>query len=389
MRIYKKFSGWKQNAGCLALAWCLTVVGISSAQTTAPTTSPAPLPPVSSPEIHGDGRITFRLRASGASKVSVDMGGMTEPAPMSMDGKGVWSVTLGPFAPQIYEYGFRVDGVRMLDPANPIYQPAPSMTTSLVEIPAAKPLYYDYQNVPHGTVRVETYDSKSLGRMRNLRVYTPAGYDRDSAARYPVLYLLHGSGDNEATWSSGVGRAGWIADNLIAAGNAKPMLIVMTDGHAVIPIQSGRDPKATLANLLAYQADLLGDVIPFVEANYRVLPDREHRAIIGLSMGGRQSLTIGLEHLDLFAWVGGMSAVAPTPETTFADVLKDPAATNERLKLLYYCCGKADPLMVGARQFDGLLSERGIRHQFVEITGGHEWRTWRPALRDFLELIFR
>jgi enterochelin esterase-like enzyme len=367
----------------------LIMAGLANGQTTGPTTSRAPLLPVNSPEIHGDGRVTFRLRAAGATAVSVSVdpgGGMT---PMVKDSQGVWSATVGPLGADIYEYGFRVDGVRMLDPANPVVQPGRAPTTSLLEIPAEEPRYYDFQDVPHGVVRLEMYRSKSLGRLRAMRVYTPAGYDQNSQARYPVLFLLHGYGDTEATWSSGAGRAPWIADDLIAEGKATPMIIVMPDGHAVVPPGSGRDAKATLGNLLAFESDLIGDVILNVEANYRVEPGRENRAIIGLSMGGRQSLTIGLQRLDLFAWVGGMSAVAPTPETTFAGILKDPQGANERLKLLWFCCGKGDPLMVGAREFDGLLSQHGIHHQFVEFPGEHEWGVWRPALREFLGLIFK
>jgi enterochelin esterase-like enzyme len=279
----------------------LGMAALAHAQSTAPATTTAPEPPVVSPEVHSDGTVTFRLRAPGATTVSVSIESLSGTTAMTKDRQGVWSATLGPLPPDVYTYGFSVDGVRMLDPANPAVQPRRSLTASLFEVPAAKPRYYDFQPVSHGVVRLEEYWSKSLGRLRTLRVYTPPGYDQDSRVRYPVLFLLHGYGDNESTWAGGAGRASWIADNLLAQGQATPMIIVMPDGHAVAPVGSGHDPKANLRNLQAFEGDLLHDVIPFLEANYRVQAGREHRAIIGVSMGGRQSLTIGLQHPELFA----------------------------------------------------------------------------------------
>ena len=166
------------------------------------------------------------------------------------------------------------------------------------------------------------------------------------------------------------------------------MIIVMPGGHAVVPPESGRDPKATLRNLLAFEGDLLQDVIPFIETNYRVASGPEYRAIIGPSMGGRQSMTIGLQNPALFAWMGGMSASLPTPESTLTNLFKNPGFSNDRLKLLWFCCGTSDPLLPEVRHLDELLNEHGIRHQFHEFAGGHGWPTWRPALADFLELIF-
>ena len=332
--------------------------------------------------------VTFRLRDAGATNVTVSLESVSNAVPMIKDAQGVWSATLGLLPPDVYAYGFSVDGLRTLDPANPDVQPRRSLTASLFEVPAAVPQYYDFQPVPHGVIRLEHYQSKSLGRMRTLLVYTPPGYDQHPRARYPVLYLLHGYGDNEATWT-GAGRAPWIADNLLAAGKATPMIIVMPDGHAVVPPESGRDPQATLRNLLAFEDDFLHDAMPFVETNYRTQADPEHRAVIGPSMGGRQSLTIGLQNPNLFAWTGGMSASLPTPELTLTNLLKNPAGANGRLKFVWFCCGQSDPLLPKVRDMDGLLNGHGIRHQYHEYPGGHGWPVWRPALADFLELLFK
>jgi len=360
----------------------------AAAPTTLPSTSSAPLLPVDSPQIDPDSSVTFRLRAPSAQSAAVSIESRPGQTPMTKDSHGVWSATVGPLPPNVYAYGFVVDGLHVLDPANPDIQPRRALTASLFEIPAKEPQYYDYQEVPHGIVRLEYYQSKSLGRLRQMRIYTPPGYDQNTGKRYPVLYLLHGYGDNQATWC-GAGRAPWIADNLIAEGQAPPMIIVMPDGHAVVPLQSGRDPKATLHNLLEFQRDLLQDIIPRVENEYRVKGDRLDRAIIGPSMGGRQALTIGLSHPELFAWVGGMSGGVADPKVTLADCLGDPQATNARLKLLWFCCGTSDPLMAGNRQLDALFTSAGIRHQFVPLAGAHGWDVWRPALKEFLGKIFQ
>jgi len=374
------------------LKWaCLVVLGTAlaaSAQSTAPETRPAVLQPVISPQVYANGTVMFRLRAPTAGKVSVTIEAAGAPMTMSRDKEGIWSVLAPPLLPDVYIYGFNVDGVRMLDPANPDVQPRRSLISSLFEIYAATPQYYDFQNVPHGVVRVERYFSKSLGRIRSMRVYTPPGYDQDLSQRYPVLFLLHGYGDDDATWT-GAGRAPWIEDNLIAEKKAVPMVIVMPDCHAVVPPESGHTPAATLKNLLEFQGDLLGDVLPYIQGNYRVKEAAVDRAIIGPSMGGRQGLTIGLTHLNLFGWVGGMSASLPDPDATLADESGEAAKTRRELQSLWFCCGTDDPLMVQNQQFDQLLTRDGIAHHFQSYPGGHGWPTWRPALRDYLQIVFQ
>ncbi len=254
--------------------------------------------------------------------------------------------------------------------------------TSILAIPATPPALHDFQDVPHGKVSLHTYRSRSLERLRPVQVYTPPGYDADSARRFPTLYLFHGNGDNEATWVAH-GHAHWILDNLIAAGRAQPMIVVMLDGHAVPPGQS--TPEARQRNVSAFERDLLDDAMPFIAAHYRTRENAADRAIIGLSMGGGQSLNIGLGHPGRFAWVGGMSSsVRERPET-----LNDAAKFNAQLRLLWFACGRDDFLRKANQELDAALKAKGIRHTYVETDGGHAWPVWRRYLAEFAPLVFR
>lgn len=340
-----------------------------------------------SPEIHPDRTVTFRVRAPNATNVSVSGEGIGRATQMERDERGVWSATIGPLEPNLYSYSFVLDGFRILDPANPVVKPELLPSTSVLYVPGDKPLIIDFDpSVPHGTVRLHEYESKSLGKLRGLRVYTPPGYDQNSRAKYPVLYLLHGAGDNQDTWTE-FGHAHFILDNLIARGKARPMIVVMPDGHASFAQPQNTSTNAAGRNMAAFERDFTEDIMPFVEKNYRVRPGRENHAIVGLSMGGGQSLTIGLNHLDLFAWVGGMSSSVPNQET-FAGLLKDPKVTNKKLMLLWFACGQSDGLLARNKQLDGTLTEHGVRHTFVTTDGAHEWRVWRGNLEAFAPLIF-
>ena len=338
-------------------------------------------PPVVSPEVLADRKVTFRIRAPQAQKVQFNGEWQGGSKAMEKDDQGVWSVTVGPLEPDVWSYSFTVDGVTTADPANPLLKPMRSPRSSAFTVPGDPPRLHEFQKVPHGTVRLHDYESTALGRVRPLRVYTPPGYDRDATTRYPVLYLFHGSGDNEATWTS-FGHAHWIADNLIAQGKSKPMILVMPDGHAVT------GPDARDKNVSGFLKDLIDDVMPFVESNYRTLADREHRGIVGLSMGGGQSLTGGLNHLDKFAWVGGFSSAIREPETTVATALADPAATNAKLRLLWIACGKDDRLVENAKTLSEVLKKRDIRHELKVTDGNHSWPVWRKYLGEFLPLLF-
>lgn len=337
-----------------------------------------PRVPTQSPEVAADGRVTFRLRAPKVGAVVVAGQWGTEPAAMTKGEGDVWSVTVGPIAPGVWEYSFRVDDLQMIDPGNPAIKPMREPRTSILHIPGQPPLLHDFQDVPHGVLHSHSYFSKSLGRLRELAVYTPPGYDKQAEARFPTLYLQHGSGDNQATWVVH-GKAHWILDNLIAQGKARPMVVVMMDGHAALDRQ---------ANTQAFERDLLEDVMPFVEANYRVKTDAGNRCIAGLSMGGGQSLTIGLNHLDQFAWVAGFSASAPSREAV-ATALDNPAATNEKLELLWIACGKDDFLLKRNEEFIALLKDKGIQHEWRLTEGNHSWPVWRIYLSELAPKLFQ
>ena len=339
-------------------------------------------PPVRSPEVQSDGRVTFRLQAAKAAEVW--LGGQWRNGRVSM-AKGsndVWSVTAGPIEPGVWEYSFQVDGLTMIDPLNPIFKPMREPRTSILHLPSQPPALYDFQRVPHGVVRQHTYDSKSLGRLRELCVYTPPGYDQKTHTKYPTLYLQHGSGDNQATWTTH-GKAHWILDNLIAQRRAKPMVVVMMDGHAAIP----GGPSGMTNNTALFESDLFKEVLPFIEANYRVKSGAANRAIVGLSMGGGQSLTIGLNHLDTFGWVGGFSASVPKAETV-AKALAKPDATNKKLKLLWIGCGKDDFLLKRNEEFLAALKEKNIHHEWHLTDGAHSWPVWRNYLGEFVPRLF-
>jgi enterochelin esterase family protein len=299
---------------------------------------------------------------------------------MTRDESGVWSVTVGPVVSGIHEYSFNVDGLSMIDPGNRAIKPMRNPRTSILDLPGRPPALHDFQDVPHSRVGLHWYASKSLGRIRPLQVYTPPGYDANTATRFPTLYLFHGSGDNEATWVAH-GHAHWIFDNLFAQKRAQPMIVVMLDGHAVPP-GGTTDRSAALA---AFERDLLEDAMPFVAANYRTREEAAQRAIIGLSMGGGQSLNIGLKHPGRFAWVGGMSSSVGGA----ADLLGDGAALNRQLKLLWFACGKEDFLLRANQELAAAMTAKNVRHTYVETEGNHSWPVWRKYLADFAPLIFR
>lgn len=342
-------------------------------------------PPLVSPEVDAERRVTFRLRAPDAKKVVASGQFSREKVDLVRDGEGIWTATVGPVAPGLYEYSLSVDGVSMIDPANPHIKPMRAPRTSILEVPGDPPLVTEYQDVPHGTVRVHHYRSRTLGRVRRLHVYTPPDYDRKSAARYPTLYLQHGHGDNDATWTVH-GRAHFVLDNLIARGAARPMVIVMMDGHA-IPPEAVPAPERLGDNTTAFGRELVEEVIPFVQASYRVRPEAQARALVGLSMGGHQALSVGLAHPDTFAWVGSFSGAAPDA-AALGPRLADPAALNRKLRWLWIGCGKEDFLLPRNEALIALLREKGVEHVWRLTEGGHSWPVWREYLAEVLPQLF-
>ena len=335
-----------------------------------------------SPEVHRDSRVTFRLRAPQATVVEVNAGFAQGNQPMKKDENGLWSITLEPVEPDIYEYIFLVDGLQIVDPSNSWLKVWLRNSKNLVEIPGNKPMFYEEQQVLHGTVHIHKYQSKSLGVPRQLYLYTPPGYETNQDTKYPVLYLFHGFGDKEDAWT-GIGRANLIMDNLIAENKTKPFIIVMPYGHT----PSSPPVMRSIGRYKAYEKDLIEDIIPYVRKCYRVSTEQKDRAIAGLSMGGGQSLTIGLGNLDLFGWVGAFSSAIP--EQDLGKLLAKPESINEKLELLWIGCGRKDFLIEANQKFLERLKTEKIKHVGNITEGAHEWRIWRNYLNELAPLLFK
>lgn len=345
----------------------------------------APPAPTISPEIQEDRKVTFRFRAPNAKEVTVAGQGISGKVPLTKGDNGDWSATVGPIDPGVYEYSFTVDGVQMIDPSNSAIKPQRQPRTSILHIASKMPSVWDFQDVPHGTVHQHGYLSKTVKGLREFYVYTPPSYERNTAAKYPVLYLIHGFGDNDATWTQH-GKAQWILDNLIAQQKAKPMIVVMPDGHPIAPGTAPRDQYGK-ANTEALEREIIDEMVPMIENVYRVRTDAAGRAIAGLSMGGGHSLNTGLKHLDTFAWIGAFSAGIPGQDQ-MADLFANPESINQKLKLFWIACGTNDFLISRNRELDAKLTEKGIRHTWLETEGDHSWPVWRRYLADFAPLIF-
>lgn len=347
--------------------------------------------PISSPEVAADGQVTFRLLAPKATEVTLTGEFMKGSKGLQKDEKGVWSVTIGPLQPEVYNYNFTIDGVRTIDPGNPNVKTGstPSTIASILEVKGNSPAFYDGQPVPHGEVHTLWYHSKAIGSLRRVTVYTPPGYHRNQNERYSVLYLLHGANADETAWVR-LGRANLILDTLFAAGKVKPVIVVMPFGYGVPPGSpaAGSGPSQ---NTALFARDLVEDVLPLVQSGYRTYTDRDHRAIAGLSMGGGQALTIGLSRVDLFSNVAGFSAALRPAEfnKTFAGIIADPKATNEKLRLLWVGCGTEDGLFAASKSFSQFLKDQNVKHTFRETTGAHTWMVWRRYLHEVAPLLFR
>jgi enterochelin esterase-like enzyme len=384
---------------CLFVA--IAVNGFAPAQQPADDSRPASSNVLNAqyPRVHADGRVTFRFTAPGARKVQLQPGGADNglgKGPIDMtaldDGKGVWTITLPPVVPGFHYYWFLVDGVAVNDPSSETYF-GWGRQTSGIDVPEAGADYYEPRDVPHGDLRVRWYRSKTTGAWRRAYVYTPPGYDRELKTRYPVLYLQHGAGENETSWTK-QGRANLILDNLLADKRARPMLIVMETGYATkvgaTPVP-GPTGSPTMPN--AFEQVLTGDLIPMIDAEYRTLADRDHRAMAGLSMGGNQTLQITAAHLDTFAWIGAFSAPLRNfdVKTSLGGVFADAAAYNKRVRLLWIGAGTGEvTFRDAAAKLHADLDAAGIKHVHFESAGtAHEWQTWRRSLHDFLPRLFK
>jgi enterochelin esterase-like enzyme len=352
--------------------------------------------PLDSHQVNPDRSVTFRYFAPTAQQVSVSLDYDHRALPMAKGADGVWSLTTQPLQPAPHMYALSVDGTAVLDPLNPSIDPNLVYRTNMVSVSGGAPQPWDTADVAHGVVHHHAYRSAAiLGLPEGLEdyyVYTPPGYDPAGARRYPVLYLLHGWSAEADTWLV-AGRANLILDNLIAQGRASPMVVVMPLCYGDLGFVTGgfgqwNDESRIANNLGRFSDALLKEIMPQVEAGYRVSSGREDRAIAGLSMGGGESLVIGLNHQDLFAWIGGFSSAvlyanldAPFP------AVGSPKGIRPRLLLV--ACGTEDELIGPNRRFVAWLKAKGLQPTAVESPGIHNWPVWRDDLVHLAPLLFR
>ena len=405
-------------------------------------------PPVISPEVSADRTVTFRIAAPNAQNIRItggDIPNIAQHAQMTKGANGVWEATIGPLDAGAYRYNFNVDGVTVIDPRNAAVSESLSNVWSLVVVPGSD--NFDTKEVPHGAVASVTYYSTALKKFRRMHVYTPPGYE-NGKEKYPVFYLLHGAGDNDDAWTS-VGRAGFILDNLIAAKKAKPMIIVMPAGHTQNTTGgggAGRGAATATAPGVApppdeFTQDFETDLMPYAESHYRIVTDRAHRAIAGLSMGGNQTLNIAIPHLDRFAYIGVFSsgvlgggggrgrgaaaasgapvvvnpvaapyppmartareqgtATAPTASLAptgpsvweqqhLADL--DNSGWKKGLRLVWFSTGRDDSLITTSRATVDMLNKHGFNATFRDSAGAHTWLNWRDYLVEFTPQLFQ
>lgn len=359
------------------------------------------IPGAKFPCVYPDGRATFRLVAPEAQKVQVRVGKNFD---MAKGEDGAWSVTTTPLVVGFHYYTFAVDGANVSDPSSRTFFGS-GWDNSGIEIPEAPDVdYYLPKNVPHGQVSQRWYYSTVTAKWRRCYVYTPPDYD-SSKKRYPVLYLMHGWGENEQGWHT-QGHADFILDNLIAAKKATPMVIVMDNLNAVKPgedgtifsarwLWPGSQPRMGLTGFTGatFTEMMFTDLIPMIEKTYRVAPGRENRAMAGLSMGGMQTFLTTLSNLDKFAYIGGFSGSTGgrggfDPKTSNNGVFADAEAFNKKVKVLFLGIGSVEG--PGAKNFSEALTKAGINNVFFESPGtAHEWLTWRRCLNDFAPRLFK
>src|ERR1022692_3154988 len=343
------------------------------------------------PEVAADGRVTFRLRAPNAREVRVQYEGQTEAGTMQKDEQGVWSLVTPPLEPDLYVYSFLVDGLRTIDLNNPLFKYNLLNSDSMVHVPGPASLPWEVNDVPRGELHRHFYKSTATGEECDFYVYTPPGYEI-TRHRYPVLYLLHGFSDDASGWTV-AGRENVIMDNLIARGEAKPMVVVMPLGYGRMEIvRQGwpgvSSPETWGRNLDQFRARLLDEVMPQVEKSYRISSNRKDRAIAGLSMGGAESLFVGLTEQDRFAWIGAFSSGGMG--TNFFGMFPAlDSKANERLRLLWISCGKDDSLFQSNKALVQWLESKDVHCTWTEVPGAHAWRVWRRNLAAFTSLLFR
>jgi enterochelin esterase-like enzyme len=358
------------NPFLIAVTVCLVVAGAAWA----------------GPERDAEGAVEFRLRAAKADRVELRAQWQKEPIRMERATTDAdWAVRVLNVPAGVWEYSFSVDGMNVIDPANPALKPQRVPSKNILHLPSEPPALWDWQPVPHGTIHWHEYDSVAVGVRRELVVYTPPGYEQ-SEARYPLLILQHGAGDNQRAWVEH-GKAHWTLDNLIAQGRAVPMVVLMLDGHPMGMV-SRDDATKRMEAFAKFEEELFKQALPLVEAQYRVEKNAHSRAFAGLSMGGSQALQIGLKHTDQLAWIGAFST-APGSTEIGQQLVADPATLNANLKLLWIACGEDDFVIQRQEQFIAMLTEAKVKHTGLRTKGDHSWPVWRRYLGDFLPLLFQ
>ncbi len=398
------------------LMGALLACGMSQAQP-----GPTPFVKLLSPDIHPDQTVTFRFSAPQANEVTLN-GSWPEARNIKMakDDAGIWSVTVGPLPAQLFGFWYMVDGVKALDPNDSETQRDGTRIDNLLLITGPADDLWTFKDVPHGTLEEVWYPSPTLGQdQRRMVVYLPPDYLKNKVARYPVLYLLHGGGGDEDAWTT-MGRAPTIMDNLIAAGRVVPMIVVMPNGNAKQTVSQGfglgptpapqqvnapapppmqaagatpggmpagfRPPPA-VAYEGSYPQSLVKDVIPFIEANYRVIPDQDHRAVAGLSMGAGHTVMATNNNPGEFAYIGVFSGGIRNLDDAAERQLQ--ALSKSGVKFYWTGAGDADMARAGTVTLHDELVKLGFKTSYTEIPGVHYWFLWRPFLADFTPLLFR
>jgi enterochelin esterase-like enzyme len=408
----------------LELACVLTLISqVSSAQTTRPGADSKPastnVPGQQYPQVDSERHATFRVVAPGAQSVRVSLGGGTF---LTRDEHGVWTGTTRSLDPGFHYYQLIIDGATVADPCSESFFGSSHMWSG-IEIPEQGVNFYDEKDVPHGEIRIVPYFSKISNAWRRSFVYTPPGYDQNTAERYPVLYLQHGAGEDERAWSV-QGRVNFILDNLIAEGKARPMIVVMDNGGGSALFAGGgrgfggraggpapatrpagapagasgatqpfaRGGRGGFGGLAGRQFEpiLLTEIIPMIESNFRTLNDRDNRAIAGLSMGAGQAVQIGTGHLDRFAYIAGFSGGGTADvQNGYHGAMRDPQEFNHQVKVFYLSMGTKENIE-NFRRVNAALDAAGIKHVTYEAPGtAHEFQTWRKSLYGFAQLIFK
>lgn len=346
------------------------------------------------PQVNSQRRVRTSISAPNASKVQLDIGGVKYD--MKKDEKGVWTGESNPQDEGFHYYQLNIDGASVPDPGS-LYFYGAGRWGSGIEIPSADQDFFALKNVPHGLVSENIYFSKLTNSFRRCFVYTPDGYNENTKTRYPVLYLQHGSFEDETGWSS-QGKANLILDNLIASKKAVPMIIVMDNGYAYKDQKNAPSDKNKTRESI-FEEVLIKEVIPMIDAKFRTIPKRENRAIAGLSMGANQTMRIMMNHLDTFSYYGGFSGTANYPNSDAIDVslfldgkYKDGNALNKQIKLFWLGLGTKEPApfpkSVGA--FRNMLEQQGIKYEYYESPEtAHEWLTWRRCLNEFAGKLFK